>query len=236
MNMENNWERYLEQWNIQGVSKEEFNLFEELLLEWNEKINITRITSPEEIEGKHFIDSLSIFSLKELEDVKNMIDIGTGGGFPGIPAKLVRKDIDVTLVDSLNKRIIFLEEVITRLGLEKIKAIHGRAEELGRDPQYREQYDLCVSRAVANLQTLAEYCLPFVKPGKYFLAMKGNEYEEEVKNGKKAIEILGGKIVTIKEIILPGDILHSLILIKKVKKTPAKYPRGGGKPRKAPLS
>ncbi|MDO5713927.1 MAG: 16S rRNA (guanine(527)-N(7))-methyltransferase RsmG [Tissierellia bacterium] len=233
--MKNHWDKYIQKWKLDNIPVKELSTFEDLLLEWNEKINITRITSPEDVEVKHFLDSLSIFSLSELAEVKTMIDIGTGGGFPGIPAKLYRKDLKVTLVDSLNKRIKFLDEVIRELDLKEMETIHGRAEELGRDVKYRERFDLCVSRAVANLRTLSEYCLPFVKPGKYFLAMKGSDYKEEIEAGKEAITILGGEIIRTEEILLPGDILHSLILIKKVKKTPKKYPRAGGKPKKDPL-
>lgn len=219
----------------EDLPEEEFARFEELLTEWNEKINITGITAPEEVEIKHFLDSLSVFLLDELEEVESVIDVGTGGGFPGIPMKLYRKDLKMTLLDSLNKRIRFLDTVIEDLGLTGIRTIHGRAEELGRKKEYRECYDLCVSRAVANLQTLSEYCLPFVKPGGYFLSMKGSDYKEELKDAEKGIEILGGKVIRTEEVRLPGDILHSLILIEKIKPTPKKYPRGGGKPRKNPL-
>lgn len=226
----------LEHWGISGeVPEESLKTFEDLLLEWNEKINITRITEKEEVEVKHFLDSLSIFTLGDFQDVQSVIDVGTGGGFPGIPLKLWRKDWEVTLLDSLNKRILFLEEVIDALGLRGIRALHGRAEELTLKPEHREVYDLCVSRAVANMSTLCEYCLPFVKVGKYFLAMKGSEYREELEEGKRALEILGGEVEDIKEITLPGDITHALILLRKVKATPKKYPRGGGKPRKNPL-
>lgn len=215
---------------------EKFLKYKELLLEWNEKINITAITEDREVDIKHFLDSLTAFNSEKLWGNKKIIDIGTGGGFPGIPLKIINPQLNVTLLDSLNKRIIFLKEVIENLALKNIDAIHGRAEELSRKEDYREKYDVCVSRAVASLDTLSEYCLPFVKQGGYFISMKGPEVEEEIKLSQRAIDLLGGRVEDIQIIKIPeSDISHSLIIIKKIRQTPTKYPRGGGKPRKNPL-
>lgn len=212
----------------------QFTNYKDLLKEWNEKINITAITDDKEIDIKHFLDSLTPSNY--FVGKKKIIDIGTGGGFPGLPLKILNNDLEVTLLDSLNKRIIFLNEVIKELKLIDIIAIHGRAEELGRTQKYREQYDVCVSRAVASLNTLSEYCLPFVKVGGLFISMKGSNIDDELKESEKAINILGGKIIKKEVIILPGsDIEHSLIIIEKKKETPTRYPRAGGKPKKNPL-
>lgn len=228
-------DKYMEDFGLSVNTSEELEKYKELLLEWNEKINITRITEEDEVYVKHFLDSLSLFKTKYLEGEKSLIDIGTGGGFPGLAVKIYNKNLDVTLLDSLNKRLIFLDEVIKELKLDKVSTIHGRAEELGRDSEFREKYDIATSRAVANLSTLLEYDLPFVKVGGYFISMKGPEYVEEVKNAKNALKTLGGQIEEIVEIKLPMDITHYLIVIKKVKETPSKYPRGGGKPKNKPL-
>lgn len=228
-------DKYMEDFGLSVNTSEELEKYKELLLEWNEKINITRITEEDEVYVKHFLDSLSLFKTKYLEGEKSLIDIGTGGGFPGLAVKIYNKNLDVTLLDSLNKRLIFLDEVIKELKLDKVSTIHGRAEELGRDSEFREKYDIATSRAVANLSTLLEYDLPFVKVGGYFISMKGPEYLEEVKNAKNALKTLGGQIEEIVEIKLPMDITHYLIVIKKVKETPSKYPRGGGKPKNKPL-
>lgn len=214
----------------------EFKKYKELLLEWNQKINITAITDGEEVDIKHFLDSLTPALTELFNGGEKIIDVGTGGGFPGLPLKIWNKDLEVTLLDSLNKRIKFLEIVIDQLGLEGVKAVHGRAEFLSREKEYREVYDICISRAVASLDTLSEYCLPFVKQGGHFISMKGPDVEEEVGESKKAIELLGGKIISVEKIRIPlSDIDHSLIVIKKIKKTPHKYPRGGGKAKKNPL-
>ena len=228
-------DKYMEDFGLSVNTSEELEKYKELLLEWNEKINITRITEEDEVYVKHFLDSLSLFKTKYLEGEKSLIDIGTGGGFPGLAVKIYNKNLDVTLLDSLNKRLIFLDEVIKELKLDKVSTIHGRAEELGRDSEFREKYDIATSRAVANLSTLLEYDLPFVKVGGYFISMKGPEYVEEVKNAKNTLKTLGGQIEEIVEIKLPMDITHYLIVIKKVKETPSKYPRGGGKPKNKPL-
>ena len=221
------------------ISDEElgkFKRYKELLQEWNEKIDITTIIEDEEVDIKHFLDSLTVLDSDVVKEGMKVIDIGTGGGFPGLPLKIVRDDLDILLLDSLNKRINFLKEVIKELGLKNIDALHGRAEELSRKPEYREQYDLAVSRAVAYLDTLVEYTLPFVKPGGYFVSMKGPDVQEEVDQAKNAIDTLGGRLVEVKEVKIPqSDIVHSLVVIEKIRPTGKKYPRGGGKPRKKPL-
>jgi 16S rRNA (guanine527-N7)-methyltransferase len=215
---------------------QDFAVYKDLLKEWNEKINITTITEDEEIDKKHFVDSLSPALTGLFNKDEKVIDIGTGGGFPGVPLKIRNGNLEVTLLDSLNKRITFLGHVIDRLGLENIEALHGRAEELGQKAQYRESYDVCVSRAVASLDTLSEYCMPFVKIGGHFLAMKGPDVDDEVRMSRKAIETLGGQVEEIRYVEIPeSDIVHSLIVIKKIKATPKKYPRAGGKPKKAPI-
>lgn len=216
--------------------KASFKDYKELLKEWNQKINITTITEDEEVDIKHFLDSLTCLSLDIFEGEKSLIDIGTGGGFPGLPLKIMKDKLDVTLLDSLNKRIVFLKDVIDKLGLKGIRAVHGRAEELSRSPEYREKFSIAVSRAVASLDTLSEYCLPFVKVGGHFIAMKGPDVSEELQESQDAIFTLGGKVVETKFVTLPeSDIVHSLIVIEKVKNTPKKYPRAGGKPKKSPL-
>ncbi len=222
--------------NLEEGQKDQFEKYKKLLLEWNEKINITAITDEKEVDVKHFLDSLTANATKLFDGKKKIIDVGTGGGFPGLPLKILNKDLDVTLLDSLNKRILFLQEVIKSLDLNGIEAIHGRAEELARKEEYREQYDICISRAVASLDTLSEYCIPFVKKDGYFIAMKGPQVEEEVEISRKAIDKLGGKIIRVEKIGIPcSDIYHSLIIIKKISESSTKYPRGGGKPKKNPL-
>lgn len=221
---------------LSDEQKSKFSIYKELLKEWNEKINITAITEDDEVDIKHFLDSLTPLVTGLFQGHKKIIDIGTGGGFPGLPLKIMNEDLQVSLLDSLNKRIIFLQEVIDQLGLKTIEAIHGRAEEFSIRPEYREKYDICISRAVASLDVLSEYCIPFVKVGGYFISMKGPEISEEIKISKNAIKLLGGKVVEEKLITIPkSDIVHSLIIIEKIKHTPTKYPRGGGKPRKNPL-
>ena len=214
--------------------QQQFEDYMNLLLEWNEKINLTAITEQDDIILKHFVDSLTIN--KYIEQGKSVIDMGTGAGFPGVPLKIARKDLKITLVDSLNKRIKFLDEVIEKLKLEKIETLHFRAEEFGQNKKYRETFDIATSRAVANLSTLAEYLLPLVKVGGKCLCMKGSEIKEELENSKKAIQILGGEIEKIEEFTLPeSDIKRAIITIKKVKSTPNKYPRKPGTPAKDPL-
>lgn len=204
------------------------------LLEWNTKINLTAITEQKEIILKHFIDSLTIHSY--IEEKNTIMDVGTGAGFPGIPIKIIKKDCNITLLDSLNKRIMFLRDSIDKLGLEHIEAVHARAEEVGREVKYREKYDIVVSRAVAPLNILVEYLIPFVKVGGKVICMKGPKIEEELKQAQKAINQLGGTIDKIDNLRLPDtEIERNIILIKKWKNTPKEYPRKAGIPSKNPI-
>ena len=212
---------------------EKYYNYMNLLLEWNEKINLTAIIDPKEIILKHFVDSLTI--AKYIKDDEKLIDVGTGAGFPGIPLSIVKENTDIVLLDSLNKRINFLEEVKENLKLENITTIHGRAEEFGKNKKERETYDIATSRAVAPLNILLEYLLPLVKVGGKAICMKGSNIEE-IENAKNALEILGGKIEKIEEITLPNsDIKRNIIIVKKVKNTPSKYPRKPGTPSKEPI-
>lgn len=221
---------------LNDIDTKRFIKYKILLKEWNEKINITSITDDVEIDIKHFLDSLTPFTTHLFNGKKSLIDIGTGGGFPGVPLKIVNSDLSVTLLDSLNKRIIFLNEVIKELKLKDITAIHGRAEEFSIKPAYREKFDISISRAVASLDTLSEWCIPFVKVGGYFVSMKGPDISEELNLSKNAINLLGGKVVDTKLVTIPeSNITHSLIIIEKIKETPTKYPRGAGKSKKNPL-
>lgn len=218
--------------NEENINK--FLLYKDILKDWNQKINLTAIEDDEGIVVKHFIDSLTISPLLPTEKA-NIIDVGTGAGFPGIPLKITRDNLEVTLLDSLDKRIKFLNEVISSLKLTGIKSIHGRAEDFGVNKDYREKYDIATARAVAALPVLAEYCLPFVKVGGLFIAMKGSS-TDEIGQSEKALKILGGEIQEIKEIILHGtDMKRNVVIIKKLRQTPTKYPRKAGKPTKEPL-
>ena len=213
---------------------QKFYQYMNLLIEWNEKINLTAIVEPKEIILKHFIDSLTIIKYIELN--KSVIDIGTGAGFPGIPIKIMKEDLEITLLDSLNKRIHFLNEVIQKLELKNITAVHARIEEYAKNKQYREKFDVATSRAVANLTTLSEYMLPMVALKGMAICMKGSEISEEISKSKNSIKILGGEIVHIEEFTLPkSDYKRNLIMIEKTKQTPSKYPRKPGIPSKEPL-
>ena len=217
---------------------EQFYRYYKLLVEWNKVMNLTGITELEEVVSKHFIDSLALVKAVSLQDGRKVsgIDVGTGAGFPGIPLKIAFPNLKITLLDSLNKRIKFLNEVISQLGLQNVETIHGRAEDFGRDAKYREQYDYCVSRAVANAATLSEYCLPFVKVGGKFISYKANEVEEETKQAEHALEVLGGACVDIQKFQLPdSEMNRAFVIIEKKKKTPATYPRKAGTPSKKPL-
>lgn len=213
---------------------EQFRIYYEMLVEKNKVMNLTGITEWDEVLEKHFLDSISLIRAIDLNQELTVMDMGTGAGFPGIPLKIAFPKLKVTLADSLNKRVLFLQEVIDELGLEGIEAIHGRAEDLAQDKLYREQYDLSVSRAVANLSTLSEYCLPFVKIGGQFISYKSGECEEEVAASKSAVFLLGGKISNTIKFEL-GDSGRSFIIIDKVKGTPKIYPRKAGTPSKKPL-
>lgn len=233
---ENILTRYLKEINIQ-LDKEQvlqFYQYMQLLIEWNKKMNLTAIIEPHEIILKHFVDSLTMETY--LQEGATLVDVGTGAGFPGIPLKICRKDIKIVLVDSLNKRLNFLNEVIQKLKLDKIETVHSRAEELGRNKEYREKFDIATSRAVANLATLSEYLIPFVKKEGKCICMKGSNVEEELENSKKAIQILGGKIIKMDSFFLPQtEIKRNIIVIKKIERTPVKYPRKPGLPAKEPI-
>lgn len=219
---------------LTDLQVEQFFTYMNLLIEWNKKINLTSIIEPKDIIIKHFVDCGTI--LKYLKKDETIIDIGTGAGFPGIPLKILNETLKVTLVDSLNKRINFLNEVCEQLKLENVKLIHARAEDLARNGEYREKFDKSVSRAVANLSTLSEYDLPFVKKSGQMIAMKGFDIEEEVQNSKKAINILGGKITEINKFsLIDTDNKRSVVVIDKVKPTPKQFPRKAGKPLKEPI-
>jgi len=214
----------------------QFQKYYEMLIEWNEKINLTAITEFEEVLKKHFLDSISIGRLISQNEEVSILDIGTGAGFPGIPIKIAFPCVKVTLLDSLNKRVNFLNEVIKELSLEGISALHGRAEDFAKKKEMREQFDFCVSRAVANLSSLTEFCLPYVKVGGCFVSYKSEKAKEELETAQNAISILGGNNVKTDEFLLPGtDFKRTFIIIKKVKETPAKYPRKAGTPIKQPL-
>jgi 16S rRNA (guanine527-N7)-methyltransferase len=213
---------------------EQFTKYMEILKEWNKKINLTAIEDDREIIIKHFIDSLSILPYVKDQQLK-LIDVGTGAGFPGIPLKIANKNIEVTLLDSLEKRVKFLNEVIKSINISKIVAVHGRAEDMGINPKYREKYDIAVARAVSNLPVLLEYCLPFVKKNGIFIAMKGSN-TEEFENCSKALDILGGKIEKIEKLELPHtNMERNVVVVRKFRHTPTIYPRKAGKPAKEPL-
>ncbi len=231
--------RDLGEWNLELTDRqlEQFALYYDMMIETNKVMNLTAITDFEEVLKKHFLDSLSISRETKLADSPySIIDIGTGAGFPGIPLKIMFPNLKITLLDSLNKRVGFLTRVIEELDLENIEALHGRAEDFAKVKDYREQYDYCVSRAVANLSSLSELCLPFVKLGGYFVPYKSEKSGEEIPAAENALKILGGKIRKIDSFQLPkSDLQRDLIYIEKVKATPGKYPRKAGTPAKEPL-
>lgn len=220
---------------LSDAQLDQFSLYAKLLTEWNEKINLTAITDEEGIVIKHFLDSLSIAPLLP-KTANAMIDVGTGAGFPGIPLKIVKDDMRVTLLDSLQKRINFLNDALAGLGLKDIKALHGRAEDYGSDKNFREKFDVAAARAVANLPVLLEYCLPFVSVGGLFIAMKGPEGISELKGSEKALKTLGGEVMEVKKFNLTKDENERcVILIKKCRHTPPAYPRKSGKPTRSPI-
>ena len=213
---------------------EQFYKYMNLLIEWNEKMNLTAIIEPSEIILKHFIDSITI--LKDIKDGSTVVDVGTGAGFPGIPLSIMNPTLKITLVDSLNKRLIFLQEVIKELNLKNVELIHARAEEFGRNKKYREKFDIATSRAVANLATLSEYLLPLVKINGQAISMKAGNASQEIEEAQKAIKTLGGHINRIDEFYLPQtDIARTIIIINKIKETPNQYPRKAGTPSKEPI-
>lgn len=212
------------------------NRYYEMLIDTNKVINLTAITEYSEVVIKHFADSAAIGCITDMNGNIDVIDVGTGAGFPGIVLKIVYPQLSVVLLDSLNKRVNFLKNVITELGLTDISAIHGRAEDIARNKDYREKFDLCVSRAVANMSSLSEYCLPFVKVGGRFIPYKADGCDEEVKTASKAVNILGGKIRKIESYVIPDtDICRKFVVIDKLRNTSAKYPRKAGLPTKEPL-
>lgn len=215
---------------------EQFLIYYELLTEWNSFMNLTAITEYEDVLKKHFVDSVSLIQAVDVRKELTLIDVGTGAGFPGLALKIAYPELKVTLLDSLQKRIQFLDAVIEKLGLEGIETIHGRAEDFAKPQKLRESFDLCVSRAVANLSTLSEYCLPFVKVGGYFIPYKSEKIAQEKEEAEKALELLGGKFERQVEFMLPSsDIYRNLFVIKKVKETPKKFPRKAGLPAKEPI-
>ena len=223
-----------EEFTFSSLQKRQFNTFYEMLIEKNKVMNLTGITEFEEVVEKHFLDSISLIKVEDLHKPLKILDLGTGAGFPGIPLKIAFPELEITLMDSLNKRILFLDEVIQELGLTSIDTVHGRAEELAKDVSYREKFDLCVSRAVANLSTLEEYCLPFVHIGGKFISYKSGEIELELEESKRACFVLGGKLKEVYKFNLE-DNKRSFVVIQKVKQTPKKYPRKAGTPSKIPI-
>ncbi len=214
----------------------QFLIYYEMLMEKNKVMNLTAITEFQDVVEQHLLDSLSIAGNMDLSHDFKILDLGTGAGFPGIPLKIVFPELEIVLMDSLNKRIVFLQDVIAELNLDKIMAVHGRAEEMARKKEYREQFDFCLSRAVANLSSLSEYCIPFVKEGGMFISYKSGEIEEELNQAKKAVCLLGGEIEDVDKFILAGtDISRSFVKIRKIKRTPKTYPRKAGTPAKNPI-
>lgn len=234
----NKFEKALEKLDIQLNEKQmsQFITYYEMLIETNKVMNLTAITEYDEVVDKHFVDSLALIQAMDLNKPLKVIDVGTGAGFPGIPLKIAFPELKIVLLDSLNKRINFLNRVIEALELTDIETIHGRAEDFGRNPKYREQFDLCVSRAVANLSTLSEYCVPFIHIGGRFIPYKSGKIQEELEASKRAVTMLGGEVrdcLTYK--LADTDMERSLVIIEKVKTTKKAYPRKAGKPSKEPL-
>ena len=221
---------------LNDTQMEQYNRYFELLVEWNEKINLTAITEPKEVAIKHMIDSITAYDENLFKDGTTVIDVGTGAGFPGLPLKIFCPEIKLTLMDSLNKRIKFLQTVVEELGLKDVECVHARAEEGARNKKYRESFDIAVSRAVARLPILCEYCLPFVKKGGHFIALKGMQYHDEAEEAAKAIKVMGGSKTEIRPVKLPElDDKRAVITITKTMPTPKAYPRKAGTPTKNPI-
>ena len=215
---------------------QQFVIYYDTLITWNQKMNLTAIEEPVEVAYKHFVDSACLLRVVPDLKQKSMIDVGTGAGFPGVPLKIMEPALDLTLFDSLNKRIIFLQELCQKLQLKDVKAVHGRAEEFGIKPEYRQQYDMATARAVARMPVLLEICLPFVKKDGIFIALKGPELENEIKESSNALKELGGKVVDVQQFTLAdGAYTRNLAVIEKIKDTPKKYPRKAGTLQKKPL-
>lgn len=234
----NKFEKLLEKLNIHLNEKQMFQFMKyyEMLIETNKVMNLTAITEYDEVVDKHFIDSLSLIQAIDLNQPLKVIDVGTGAGFPGIPLKIAFPQLKIVLLDSLNKRINFLNRVIETLELTDVETIHGRAEDFGRNPQYREQFDLCVSRAVANLSTLSEYCVPFIQVGGHFIPYKSGKVQEELETSRRAVTLLGGHIADCLSYSLADtDMERTLVIIEKINPTKKAYPRKAGKPSKEPL-
>lgn len=215
---------------------DKFSKYREILVEWNQKMNLTGIEEEKEVYIKHFLDSVAAVKKGYIKDGMSIIDVGTGAGFPGLPLRICLENSKVTLLDSLNKRINFLSEVCTNINIDDIELIHGRAEDFGKDEKYREQYDIATARAVAGLPILMEFCVPFIKVGGYFVCLKGPNADTELEESSKAMEVLGLKFVEKIDVELPEiELKHNIVVFKKVNSTPAKYPRKAGKPVKNPI-
>jgi 16S rRNA (guanine527-N7)-methyltransferase len=221
---------------LQPEQLQQFLDYYEMLVEKNKVMNLTSITEFDQVVEIHFLDSLSIVKAVDMNNRISILDLGTGAGLPGIPLKIAFPHLDILLMDSLNKRIVFLNEVIEKISLKGISAVHGRAEEMARKSEYREKFSLCVSRAVANLSSLSEYCLPFVKVNGEFVSYKAGQVDEEVEQAKRAVKILGGQIDDVIKFQLPGTVTsRSFVKLKKIKRTPKGYPRKAGTPGKSPI-
>ena len=221
---------------LSETQTDQFMQYLSLLLEWNEKMNLTAITDPVEVVQKHFIDCISVLPHLDLQGGETMIDVGTGAGFPGVPLKIANPALQVTLLDALQKRLTFLDTLTQSLDLSDVTLVHSRAEDGGQNPDLREQFDLCVSRAVANLAVLLEYCLPFVKVGGKLAALKGPDATQEIEQAQNALQIVGGKVTAVIPITIPHtDLQHQLVLVEKIAPTPQRYPRKAGKISKKPL-